>query len=693
MSNNALEILKKRYFLPDEKTPEDMFKRVANFFGRGKFQEELYQTLSNLDFLPNSPTLMNAGTDIKNYSACFVLPIGDSMVEIFQAVKNAAIVSKTGGGVGLDFSSLRPKNSKVGSTGGVASGPVSFMEPFNAMVDCVKQGSKRRGALMGVLRVDHPDILEFVNAKKDLSRLTNFNISVAATDAFMKAVINNETFDLTFNGETYKTVKAIDIWNAIVENAWATGEPGIMFIDTINDHNPNPELGRITATNPCGEQPLLPYEACNLGSINLVNHYKSDGVYGIDEEKLEHTIENAMYLLNKVIEMAEFPLPEINEMVNKTRKIGLGVMGFADLCYLCGVRYGSEKSLKMASQIMTFISEIARINGDNNSTYTTIAPTGTISMIADCSSGIEPNFALVYQRYSTSLDETFYYTNRIFEAKLADYGIELTEELKQEILENGGSIQGIEKIPKAIRDVFVVAKDVTPSEHVTMQATWQVSGVDNAVSKTVNLPSSATIGDVKHIYMSAWDQNCKGVTVYRDGCRENQILSTSMPKNNRKETQREIKPSQRPAVVSGDTREVKVGCGKLYCTINHNENGLVETFVNTGAYGVCPGFSQGISRMISLAARSGINTNDIIDQLCSVSCRNCNGVGVKSCPDAIGRAIQASLDIDVSTKDSTQSSKPHKTVSLEKLCPDCGREMDSAEGCWSCGSCGYSRCS
>lgn len=700
ISDNALEILKTRYFIEGETRPEDMFRRVAMWASsaeqdKDQWEDLFYEVMCNLDFLPNSPTLMNAGTELTNPSACFVLPIEDSMDSIFQAVKDAAIISKSGGGVGFSFSRLRPKGSPVGTTKGVASGPVSFMEPFNSMVECVKQGSKRRGALMGVLRVDHPDIEEFICCKDNPTRLNNFNISVAITDEFMKAVEEDRMFPLCFRDKVYKTVRARDLWDRIAEHAWRTGEPGIIFIDRVNEHNPVPQFGMVESTNPCGEQPLLPYEACTLGSINLVNMY--DKHNKLDLKKLKLTVSVAIKFLDNCITLANYPLEEINNNVRRTRKIGLGVMGFADLLYKLGIPYGSEASIKLALELMSIINEYARNESMllaemygrhegaskhvRNATRTTIAPTGTISIIANVSSGIEPNFLLAYKRKAHSMNKEFIFVNRVLEEELKIRGL-YSEELINKIIENGGTLKGLSEIPSDMQNVFITAADIKPEQHVHIQAAFQ-KHTDNSISKTVNLPSSATVEDVKKVYNLAFTTGCKGVTIYRDGSRSDQVLSAvSTEQASRHEN---IHPKPRPEIVSGDTQHIKVGCGKIYCTVNIDQSEeLVETFVNTGADGVCPGFSQGISRMVSLAARCGIAPEDIVDQLTSVSCRNCKGLEVKSCPDAIGRAIARKLNLK------TRGGRP-KTANHP--CPECGAEMNLSEGCLTCLNCGYSKCS
>lgn len=492
LSKNALTVLEKRYLLKDDtgrviETPTGMFHRVAKAIARNKSEEkEFFQVMSRLEFLPNSPTLMNAGTDLGQLSACFVLPIEDSLDSIFTTLKHMALIQQSGGGTGFSFSRLRPKGDIVKTTHGVASGPVSFMKVYNAATDVIKQGGRRRGANMGVLSVHHPDILEFVSAKEQGTELSNFNISVAVTDRFMNAVKEKEKYELV-NPRTGKVVdylKASSVFELIVENAWKTGDPGLIFIDEINRRHPAKNLGKIEATNPCGEVPLLPYESCNLGSINLVEMI---GKEGIDWQKLERVIRVAVKFLNRVIDRNRYPVPEIEKATKRTRKIGLGVMGFAELLIELEIRYDSEEALKLAETIMKFIYEHARKFGKRNATVASIAPTGSISLIADCTSGIEPLFA---------------------------------EEFVKEVL---GGVRLKHKISAKQKEAVVTALEIAPEWHVRMQAAFQ-KWVDNAVSKTVNLPQNATVDDVRKVYLLAYKLRCKGVTVYRYGSKPQQVL-------------------------------------------------------------------------------------------------------------------------------------------------------------------------
>ncbi|MBW2129043.1 MAG: vitamin B12-dependent ribonucleotide reductase, partial [Deltaproteobacteria bacterium] len=557
LSENARTVLERRYLKKDAKgrvieTPEQMFRRVAKHIARAEekyghpervpeMEERFYRLMTDFLFLPNSPTLMNAGRKLGQLAACFVLPVDDSMEGIFDALKNAALIHKSGGGTGFSFSRLRPKNSKVGTTGGVASGPVSFMKIFNTATEQVKQGGTRRGANMAVLRIDHPDIMEFISCKKDHKTLNNFNISVAVTDAFMEALSRDESYDLYDPRDNRKTgqLKAREVYEALVRHAWESGDPGVIFLDRINRDNPTPDLGAIESTNPCGEQPLLPMEACNLGSINLAKFIR-EGERGaaIDYGTLKETVHLAVRFLDNVVDMSLYPLPEIERMAKGNRKIGLGVMGFADMLYQLRIPYDSERALTVAEEVMSFIQEesheASRILAEErgvfpnfeksvfrkmknarfrNATTTTIAPTGTLSIIAGCSSGIEPLFALHFVRRVMDNDELAE-TNPYFEKVAREMGF-YSPELMEEIA-RAGSLRDIEGIPEEVKSVFVTAHDVSPEWHVRMQAAFQ-KYTDNAVSKTVNLPRDATPDDVRKVYELAYRLGCKGVTIYRDG--------------------------------------------------------------------------------------------------------------------------------------------------------------------------------
>ncbi|MCS7180874.1 MAG: adenosylcobalamin-dependent ribonucleoside-diphosphate reductase, partial [bacterium] len=552
LSVNAINVLRKRYLLRNEKgeiieSPEELFRRVSRHVAscereKNKYEEEFFNIMRNLEFLPNSPTLMNAGTSLGQLSACFVLPVEDSIDGIFTTLKNMAIIHKSGGGTGFSFSRIRPKGDIVGSTKGIASGPISFMEIYDKATEIVKQGGKRRGANMGILNCNHPDIYDFIISKRK-NILTNFNISVAVTDEFMVKVLNKEKYSLINprNGEKVREVYANEIFDLIVQTAWETGDPGIIYIDEINRHNPTPEIGKIESTNPCGEQPLLPYESCNLGSINLTKVVE-DGK--INWEKLEKIIHIAIRFLDDVIEVNNYPIPEIEKITKNNRKIGLGIMGWADFLFELNIPYGNEESFILAENLMKFINENAfkysvllgrekgsfpnfeksiyyrKVDSLRNATRTTIAPTGSISIIANCSSGIEPVFGIAFIR--NILEGTkFVEINPIFEKLAKKEGI-LNPFIVRQIIKNG-SLKDIKEIPENYKKIFLTALDIPPLTHLKMQAVFQ-KYTDNAVSKTINLPYEATINDVKEIFINGWKLKVKGITVFRYGSKERQVL-------------------------------------------------------------------------------------------------------------------------------------------------------------------------
>ena len=771
ISENARAVLEKRYLIRDEngrptETVDGLFHRVADAIAQADAvfdadanvaatAQSFYEMMTELEFLPNSPTLMNAGRPLGQLSACFVLPVGDSMEEIFDAIKNAALIHKSGGGTGFSFSRLRSRGSTVNSTGGVASGPISFMKVFNAATEAVKQGGTRRGANMGILRVDHPDIMDFISCKNDTHEITNFNLSVGITEAFMKAVEQNTDYALVDPASHQITgrLNARKVFEAIINSAWQTGEPGIIFLDRLNRDNPVPSLGEIESTNPCGEQPLLPYEACNLGSINLVQHLKEtpDG-WVLDKEKLTATVYKAVHFLDNVIEVNKYPLPEIDRMTRSTRKIGLGVMGFADMLLYLGIPYNSEEGVEMGRTVMelvesaghrasqelaakrgafpTFAESIFRDGAPmRNATVTTIAPTGTLSIIAGVSSGVEPVFAYAYIR--NVMDNTHLIeANGILKDVLVRRGL-YTEELMQQIVEQG-SLAHIAGIPEDIRKVFVCAHDVSPIWHVKMQAAFQTY-TDNAVSKTVNFPNSATREDVREVYELAYRLGCKGTTIYRDGSRQEQVLNIGKVNDSRAAQQPQedsplcdscqsnqpgygcILPRPRPEITSGFTEKVKIGCGNLYITVNYDENGICEVFTNTGRAGGCPSQSEATARLVSVGIRAGMDPKEIIQQLKGIRCPSClrqPGVPVTSCPDAIAKALEK---VHKAAKDGTlpapmgsvtttapAAPAPQKApvmadmtpaqAKLAKFCPECGSRLEHEGGCVTCRECGYSKC-
>jgi ribonucleoside-diphosphate reductase alpha chain len=741
LTDNAIKVLERRYLKKDDsgrpiEKPKDMFHRVSENIAQAdsvydknadikKIESEFYDVMSKLEFLPNSPTLFNAGRELQELSACFVLPIEDSMDSIFEAIKSTALIHKSGGGTGFSFSRIRPKNDVVRSTKGVSSGPISFMTVFDAATETIKQGGTRRGANMAILRVDHPDIMEFITCKEDNNKLNNFNISVGLTEEFMKAGANNKEYDL-LNPRTKDIVESLNakkVFDKIAQMAWKNGEPGIVFLDRLNRDNPTPKLGEIESTNPCGEQPLLPYESCNLGSINLsrmVDHGE------INWQKLEITVKTAVHFLDNVITMNHFPLDKIKEMTEANRKIGLGVMGFADTLIMLGIPYNSNEAIDMAEKLMSFIWEKARetsaelanargtfpnfkdsiynVSGQpklRNATTTTIAPTGSIGIIAGCSSGIEPLFAISYIRANVLNDEELVEVNPMFEKMAKDMGF-YSKDLMAKIAKKG-SVQGMDEVPEDVKKTFVTAMDITPEWHVRMQAAFQ-KYVDNAVSKTVNFPNSATTRDIKKVYQLAYELGCKGVTVYRDGSRDKQVLNIGSVKGKALPT---IKPRPRPMAMQGTTMRVDTGCGKLYVTINEDDQGLFEIFAQMGKSGGCAmSQSEAVARLISLALRAGVDTEAILKQLRGIRCPApllAKGGVVLSCPDAMSKAIERHIkkkrdvgEEDIIEKATTLDNfvENREAGNVVGVCPDCGGPLIFEEGCSKClnRGCGYTKC-
>lgn len=769
-SQNAIKVLEKRYLAKNDKgqvveTPKDMFRRVARNIAQAELiydgtadvaraEEKFYQLMVKKEFLPNSPTLMNAGRELQQLSACFVLPIEDSMDGIFESVKQAAIIHKSGGGTGFSFSRIRPKNDVVRTTGGIASGPISFMKVFNHATEAVKQGGTRRGANMGILRVDHPDILEFIDCKINEKDVTNFNISVAITDRFMEAVVKDEPYDLLSprTGQPASKLSAREVFDKIANNAWKNGEPGLFFIDTTNRANPTPHAGSIEATNPCGEQPLIPYESCNLGSINLEVHVTHmDGKAVVDWDRLERTIRTSVHFLDNVIDMNRYPIPQIGDITKSNRKIGLGVMGFARMLFKLGLAYDSLEGIDCARSVMQFIRDMGHSESERmaerrgvfpnwegsvyekqgkrlrNAYITTVAPTGTLSMIADTSGGCEPEFSLIWYKNVMGGEHLPYVQETFIDIAKAE-GF-WSDDLLNKIIANHGSVRGLNEVPAKWQDIFATAHDVSSEWHVRMQAAFQ-EYTDSAVSKTINMPLGATVDDVKDAYILAYKLGCKGITVYRDGSRSEQVMNVGKSKGKVKEEIRSqklevrgqesekeqeldfllskqeerkdskpshplIEPRPRPKTTTGVTNKMRTSCGDLYVTVNEDENGRpFEVFCNMGKAGGCEASqNEAIGRLISLAFRSGVSPQSVIRQLIGIRCNQPYGLGkniIHSCADAISKAV---LEYMIS-----KQGEVNKELSVEydrrigAACPDCGCEMEFSEGCEKCHFCGHSKC-
>lgn len=745
-------ILRRRYLRKDAQgnvieTPEQMFRRAANTIAaiESKYgatnddvraiADEFYRLMANGVFLPNSPTLMNAGRENEMLSACFVLPVEDSIDAIFDAVKYAALIQKAGGGTGFSFDWLRPTGDIVRSSGGKTSGPISFMKVFSEGTSAIQQGAFRRGANMGMVSIEHPDILSFIHAKKDLTAFTNFNFSVKVPDTFMKQLKDNpDSLHIVTNPRTKKRYvmprsvnigsyamddllpenRATDgcftrreVWDMIVKNAHASGEPGICFIDRVNEDNPTPHIGRIEATNPCGEQPLLPYEACNLGSINISKFIVKDRC-DLDWDSLARTVGLAIRFLDDVIDANHYPIPQIETTTLGNRKIGLGVMGFADALVLLGIRYGSEEAAEFVAKLASFIQEHAHQASEElakergcfpnwkrsvwdtkhhrpmrNAACTTIAPTGSISIIAECSSGIEPIFSLATKRRILD-DQEFIQLHPLVE-KLGTDGNWLTDGVRDQLAQRIPPRE-IPEIPRELAEVFVTAHEIPQEWHVRIQAAFQ-KHTDNAVSKTVNLPANSTVEDSDKVYRLAFEHGCKGITVYRDGCRENQAIAAA-----HEDAQPDINltfPRPRPKTTTGSTAKARTGCGSLFVTINRDEEGLFEIFTNLGKAGGCPSQSEATARILSVALRCGVDPRTLVSQLKGIRClstiarrKENKDIDVLSCPDAMARAIEEVLG---------GSLEPVK-VPLVNRCPDCGQPLRRESGCNVCDECGYSKC-
>lgn len=770
-SEQALRVLNERYFLKDGQgkameTTEQLCWRVAWEIAKAevkyghsreeviKTAREYYRLMVNRWFLPNSPTLMNAGKgNGLQYSACYVLPVPDSLEGIFDGVKYQGIVHQSGGGTGFSFSRLRQAGARVKSTMGVASGPVSFMRVYNEATQQIKQGGMRRGANMGILRVDHPDIMEFIHCKED-GGITNFNISVTITDEFMKALIEDREYDLIapHNGEKVGKLSAKKVWQEIAEGAWRTGDPGLVFIDRINQSSANPIRASgwaVESTNPCGEQPLYPFDACNLGSIFL-NYYVKDGV--VNWEKLKETTRTAVRFLDSVIEMNPFPLPQIKEMVGKIRRIGLGIGGWADMLVELGIPYDSEEALQLAEKVMQTISEeghkksqeLAAERGPfpmwresiyakkpmRNSTVTTIAPTGSIGILANTSGGCEPLFAIAYQHVVKAEGRTLTFVNPLFEQAAVAGGF-YSQELMNKVAEHG-TVRPITEVPEKVRMTFGTAHEITPDWHVRMQAAFQ-KYTDNGVSKTINLPHEATVEDVKKAYMLAWETGCRGITVFRDGSKGEQVLNLGtkdksaqkpmLSAQGAKEEKQEIKP--RPVKVDGATYKIETPLGSAFITVNHDGDGNpFEVFVIIGKAGSeVAAMAEALGRLISTTLRFGNHlpakerAREIMQQLQGIGGGRSVGFGpnkVRSLPDAVARAIGMHFGLMGKQQDKVQDSgiKVQEQVQQMALtdgvvngqlklptgkktdiCPSCGEAtLVFEEGCKKCYGCGYSEC-
>ncbi|HVD33741.1 MAG TPA: vitamin B12-dependent ribonucleotide reductase [Gemmatimonadales bacterium] len=819
LSPNAITVLEKRYLIKDEsgasvESPRDLFWRVAQTVAEAdkrygaseakvtEVTQDFFGLMAQRLFVPNSPTLMNAGRPLGQLSACFVLPVDDALSNgksgIYDTLRAMALVHQSGGGTGFSFSRLRPKNDIVRSTMGVASGPVSFMSLFDASTDVVKQGGTRRGANMGILRVDHPDILEFISCKDDTSKITNFNISVAVTDAFMAAVEANGTYDLIHpkTGQVTGQLRAREVWEMIIHGAWKTGEPGVFFVDKANYYNPVPHLGAYEATNPCGEQPLLPYDVCNLGSINLGAFVKEDGKGGrdgkdgkeIDWDHLRRVVHLSTHFLENVIDANQYPLSEITELAQRIRRIGLGVMGLADVFVKLGVPYDSDEGVALGRRIQQFVDEEAKVESERlaaergvfaewersiwgpdetaardasgqrirpmrrlrNCNVTTVAPTGTISIIAGCSSGIEPLFAVAFMRNQAGALMPDVNEDFVAIAKAEGW---YSDDLMRRIAEAGHI--NFPEVPAQWQRVFVTANAIKPEWHIRMQAAFQEFN-DSAISKTCNFAHDATEEYVEEIYRLAYRLNCKGVTVYRDGSRDMQVLSTGSTAKKVKEghvgaatadlhgeiaelraenerllrtvheleaenLQRRQKRS-RPEVLRGTTRRVETPLGTLYVTITEDDRGQpFEVFMTLGkAGGALMADVESLGRLISLALRSGIPIKEIYRQLRGISSDRVIGLGpnkILSVPDAVGIAIerwmqekqgiqqellpqagQPELAPVVSQPVSQGSGRGEQMIfggmqqMLSGACPDCGSQLEFAEGCMKCHVCGFSEC-
>jgi len=751
MSESVVDtILAARYYRAGEKSFEDVCRRVANALGNTPEEtDEYFKSMMSLSFLPNSPTLMNAGTPLGQLSACFTLPVNDSLPEIFDAIRWGAIIHQSGGGTGYNFSHLRPEGSPVRSTDGVASGPVSFMRVFNAATDVIKQGGRRRGANMGILNVWHKDIMKFINCKAKEGDFSNFNISIMVSDAFMQKIQDGKFNDVWVTDNSGKDITVREIWDGIVEGVWRNGEPGILFYDTINKKNPTPELGEIDTTNPCGEQPLLPFESCVLGSINL-SKFVLPGNDALDYQALDKMVRMAIRFLDSVITKNVFPIPEIKENTNRTRKVGLGLMGVHDAMLMLRIPYDSEAGRNFCMEVMKRINDVAVEESTKlgvelgtfpaykgsvwdkqgrimrNAALTTIAPTGSISLLAGCSSGIEPVFSYAYTRRNT-VGKTFVLVHPYFEAELnriiTNMGLsaEDAENKKKQVIDHvheTGTVQDLLWLPDSFRAVFKTALDIGWRDHVLMQAAFQ-KYVHASISKTINMPFSATKEDVAQAILLAWKEGIKGMTLYRTGSREDVVLALEKAK---KEEKKEVKDEQltlvsaevhpgpetlssltftRPREMSGRTFLAQSGCCKLYITVNTTNDGKpMEVFIRTVGAG-CEANSNALGRSISTGLQNGVPYEKFVKQFSKVHCisalRNKNAEGV-SCADVVGKCIElAATNQQIATLDNWSiSPAPDKGEKKGvRRCPECGEPLDFGEGCnlGMCKHCGWSGCS
>ena len=752
ITENAKVVLEHRYLLKNDKgdvteDPDGLFRRVASALAKPdkaygasteeikETTEEFYQMLSSLEFLANSPTLMNAGTKAGTLSACFVLPLEDSMEGIMKTAHDAAMVQKYGGGTGFALSELRPKGATIKTTHGKACGPIAALKLLSSVSTLVTQGGKRDGANMAVMNVHHPDIEEFIDCKTQEGEIHNFNISVGATDEFMKAVKEKKDYNLIDpkTKEVIGTKDAYKLFRKIVKGAWKNGEPGMIFLDEVNRRSPVNHLGEMTATNPCGEQPLLPNESCNLGSIDLAKFVTEDET-DIDWGKLKKSTRTAVHFLDNTIDANKYAIPEIKKANKLSRKIGLGVMGFADMLIKMKKSYDSEEAVDIGRKVMKFIQteadikseELAekrgpfegwegsrpQINGDKpirNACRLTVAPTGTISMIAGCSSGIEPVFSLAYRKQNILEGKTLYYVDKNLEKVAKEKGF-YSEDLLEH-LSNGGSLQDREDVPSDVKMVFRTAPDISPEYHVRMQAAFQES-VDAGISKTINFPNEASEDDVTTTYMLAWELKCKGITVYRSGSREKEVLASGTTEN---ETESSVdsnigfvSATERPSELFGVTRRVYTGRGNLYVTVNMSEDGKpFEIFAALGkAGGNDSAMAEAVSRMVSLTLRSGIDPKASIEQLKGITDVPAWNEGelIRSVPDAIANVLEkiyepkkepSPLSITELNDDTLMSENKDSNITSalqSETCPECKSNLAFEEGCQKCYSCGYSKC-